>query len=201
MGGDWDWPEEHGDFGDHLGEPDEPAGPGDAETAGFGGEAGVDFGSEAGSGVDGGPDWPVEQPGEAGSGPPAFGGVDAHVDEPLAADGGDGADRGDGAGDPPEPVFGAPDPIGHDGWTEPQFPPALDLPGLPDPIDGPPWTDAALLGGTPVPEYAETGGVDPSGLLEYAGLDDPGADPWAALLASDDPATSALARWWGPADQ
>ena len=37
-------------------------------------------------------------------------------------------------------------------------------------------------------------------LLAYAGMEPagPGGDDWAALVDSDDPAVSALARWWGP---
>ncbi|GGL12235.1 hypothetical protein GCM10012284_53650 [Mangrovihabitans endophyticus] len=34
-------------------------------------------------------------------------------------------------------------------------------------------------------------------LADYAGIHPPtGDDPWAALADSDDPAVSALARWW-----
>ena len=41
-------------------------------------------------------------------------------------------------------------------------------------------------------------GPDPAELAEYAAEDlPPGADPWAALAGSEDPATSALARFWG----
>ena len=36
-------------------------------------------------------------------------------------------------------------------------------------------------------------------LAAYDGTEPPdGPDPWAALLGSEDPATSALARWWSP---
>jgi hypothetical protein len=46
---------------------------------------------------------------------------------------------------------------------------------------------------------AEAGTPEASELAGYAGEVPPdGADPWAALAASDDPATSALARFWAP---
>jgi hypothetical protein len=82
------------------------------------------------------------------------------------------------------------------------FPPQLDLPERPEPVDGYPWSDADTLGdpgtGAEGPGYA---GPDAGQLLSYAGMDAPaaGEDLWAALLGSDDPAASALARWWGPA--
>ncbi|WP_229074841.1 hypothetical protein [Actinoplanes sp. DH11] len=80
------------------------------------------------------------------------------------------------------------------------FPPALELGDLPEPVDGFPWIDTATLG-TP-----DTGGftppldpVTPEELAAYAHTGGP-AD-WAALADSDDPATSALARWWTPDEQ
>jgi hypothetical protein len=89
---------------------------------------------------------------------------------------------------------------------EPLFPPALDLPA-PEPVDGYPWSDPGVLGDgtlanlTLLPEGGEHPGS--AELLAYAGLDDlatgsASQDHWALLLASDDPATSALARWWSP---
>jgi hypothetical protein len=131
---------------------------------------------------------------------------DAGADAPADA----GAEVDSGFG-PAEPVFGAdPDAVDPQGWDQPEFPPSLDLPGLPDPVDGPPWSDPGLLGSDPLPEQAWQadpawqpgygGTADPAGLLEYAALDPDGAgtNPWSALLAADDPATAALARWWGP---
>jgi len=137
-------------------------------------------------------------------------GVDAHVDEPLHPPTDPLADEPElelPADEPPaEPLFGAdPDPLaGGTEWAEPQFPPVLALGDLPEPVDGPPWTDADLLGAE---QFADTltaalvGGAGPeiADLLGYAGLELPaGGDPWAALAGAEDPATSALARWWAP---
>ncbi len=89
-------------------------------------------------------------------------------------------------------------------WHPDEFPPELDLGAdAPEPLDGYPWSDPQLLG-SPGPADlhdvagAGVGPADPDDLLAYAGLDGGGDNPWSALLASDDPATSALARWWGP---
>lgn len=100
-----------------------------------------------------------------------------------------------------DPAFGA-DPDLHplaevEPTPQPPFPPMLDL-DPPEPIDGPPWTDPAILGHEPLPALGETTGApEPAELFEYA-AEQPSADgdPWAALLAAEDPATSALARWW-----
>jgi hypothetical protein len=98
-------------------------------------------------------------------------------------------------------------PAGHDGvWHDGDFPPALDLDARPEPADGYPWADPDTLGdpGTlPEPDHVglTMGGGAPVGdLFAYAGLDaaPAGVDPWSLLLGSDDPATSSLARWWGP---
>ncbi len=113
-------------------------------------------------------------------------------------------------------------------WLDPAFPPALELAEAPEPVDGYPWADPGLLGDGPAgddgtgpasPDGAadgldsglDNGGLDGGGLddggvppvtdlLSYDGLDPQvaGGDPWGALAASDDPATSSLARWWGP---
>ena len=80
------------------------------------------------------------------------------------------------------------------------FPPAVDVGPLPEPVDGYPWIDTGSLGlidPATVPA-ADAAGPDPGELADYAAADlPPGADPWAALAGSDDPATSALARFWG----
>ncbi|GID28029.1 hypothetical protein [Paractinoplanes brasiliensis] len=78
------------------------------------------------------------------------------------------------------------------------FPPALDVGDLPEPVDGFPWIDTGSLG---VVHAAAAGHavdpVRPEELAEYAGVElSPAQDPWAALAADEDPATSALARWW-----
>jgi hypothetical protein len=80
------------------------------------------------------------------------------------------------------------------------FPPAVDVGPLPEPVDGYPWIDTGSLGlidPATVPAADADAGPDPAGLAEYAAADlPPGADPWAALADSEDPATSALARFW-----
>jgi hypothetical protein len=79
------------------------------------------------------------------------------------------------------------------------FPPVVDVGPLPEPVDGFPWIDTGSLG------LYHSGLVDPAAaapvpaedLAAYAAEDlPPGADPWAALADSDDPATSTLAKWW-----
>jgi hypothetical protein len=88
-------------------------------------------------------------------------------------------------------------------WHDADFPPPLDLDVRPEPSDGYPWADPDTLGdpdaGYDLP--TDTHGAPPAGdLFAYAGLDAPapGVDPWGPLLVSDDPATGALARFWGP---
>ena len=83
------------------------------------------------------------------------------------------------------------------------FPPALELGALPEPVDGFPWIDTGSLGlADPGTLHALTTAaplepVNPHDLAEYAATElPPTTDPWAALADSDDPATSALARWW-----
>ena len=82
------------------------------------------------------------------------------------------------------------------------FPPTLDV-DLPEPVDGFPWIDTATLGSAdPAGFTAPTEPVSPQELAAYAGVDlDGDADPWTTLAASEDPATSALARWWTPDEQ
>ncbi len=85
------------------------------------------------------------------------------------------------------------------------FPPVVDVGPLPEPVDGFPWIDTGSLG-------LYHAGLDPAGVADpaaepvaaqdlaaYAAEDlPPGVDPWAALADSDDPAASALAKWWHP---
>ncbi|MEU7905494.1 hypothetical protein [Actinoplanes sp. NPDC049118] len=77
------------------------------------------------------------------------------------------------------------------------FPPIVDVGPLPEPVDGFPWIDTGSLGlyhSGPVDAGAAVPAED---LAAYAAEDlPPGADPWAALADSDDPATSTLAKWW-----
>ncbi|GLY03035.1 hypothetical protein [Actinoplanes sp. NBRC 101535] len=83
------------------------------------------------------------------------------------------------------------------------FPAAVDIGELPEPVDGFPWIDTATLG------IADPGGftapvetVTAQEVAAYAGVDVPdGADAWTVLAAAEDPATSALARWWTPDEQ
>jgi hypothetical protein len=147
-----------------------------------------DYGHDAGPGPD-----------EIGAGPDDHTGHDAaDSDEAPAA-----------LNDPAaEPVVGADpdlDPVGDDPqWidTDP-FPPQLDIGEPPEPVDGFPWSDPAVLGEAhDTGDYTftpEAGSPPPSDLLDYDAHDLPaGADPWQALAASEDPATSSLARWWAP---
>ena len=81
------------------------------------------------------------------------------------------------------------------------FPPVVDVGPLPEPVDGFPWIDTGSLGlyhAGPVDAVAAEP-VPAQDLADYAAAElPPGVDPWAALADSDDPATSALARWWQP---
>ncbi|GID92179.1 hypothetical protein ACFQFC_04080 [Amorphoplanes digitatis] len=83
------------------------------------------------------------------------------------------------------------------------FPPVVDVGPLPEPVDGFPWIDTGSLGlyhAGPVDTGAEAA-VPAQDLAAYAAQDlPPGADPWAALADSDDPATSTLAKWWNQPD-
>ncbi|MEU4220622.1 hypothetical protein [Actinoplanes sp. NPDC026623] len=79
------------------------------------------------------------------------------------------------------------------------FPPIVDVGPLPEPVDGFPWIDTGSLGlYRSGPVDAGAGAAVPAeDLAAYAAEDlPPGADPWAALADSDDPATSTLAKWW-----
>ena len=86
-----------------------------------------------------------------------------------------------------------------DAYPDPadMFPPHVDVGALPEPVDGYPWIDTATLGTPDLHVTDDHTPVDPHELAEYAGTDlPPGADPWTVLAASDDPATSMLARFW-----
>jgi hypothetical protein len=110
-------------------------------------------------------------------------------------------------------------------WPQHAFPPPLDLPDVPEPVDGYPWADPRLLGSdvavddhsAPVGEpdrysapdgYGEPDDHRPpvADLYEYAGEEyageeyagDESGGGWPELIASEDPATGALARWWAP---
>jgi hypothetical protein len=95
----------------------------------------------------------------------------------------------------------------HADWHDDNpFPPGLDI-HAPEPVDGFPWSDPAALGDGAVPDdYAhlvntgdEGGPAHAADLAQYDGVEvPPGADAWTHLLGSEDPATSALARWWSP---
>jgi hypothetical protein len=92
------------------------------------------------------------------------------------------------------------DPDAHQADDDPApdlFPPPVDVGDLPEPVDGFPWTDAATLGTPDMGTHDDLQPVDPHELAEYAGTEiPPGADPWAVLADSDDPATSTLARFF-----
>jgi len=191
-------PDEHG--GQHGG--DEPAagadspfhddlfGHDDGDAHGFDGD---DLDGDAGHDLDGGQDaaeaaWDDQH--EPGTG---------HDDEPGSAV----VDVTDGHG------MG---PVGADPDAAPDmdrvslFPPVVDVGPLPEPVDGFPWIDPGSLGlyrsGPVDPVGAEPVGAEPvpaGDLAAYAAEElPPGVDPWAALADSDDPATSALAKWWQP---
>ncbi|UQU68785.1 hypothetical protein COUCH_21120 [Couchioplanes caeruleus] len=76
------------------------------------------------------------------------------------------------------------------------FPPSLDVGPLPEPVDGFPWIDTGSLGAVD-PHAVPADPVTAADLAGYAAEELPPAqDPWAHLAQSEDPATSALARWW-----
>jgi hypothetical protein len=97
------------------------------------------------------------------------------------------------------PVGADPDALPDYDGADTVFPPTVDVGPLPEPVDGFPWIDTGSLGLVDPAAVHESpvDGVDPHELAEYAGTElPPGVDPWAALADSEDPATSALARWW-----
>jgi hypothetical protein len=102
--------------------------------------------------------------------------------------------------DEAQPVVGTdPDALPDYDSTDTVFPPTVDVGPLPEPVDGFPWIDTGSLGVVDPAALHDTpaDAVDPHELAEYAGTElPPGVDPWATLADSEDPATSALARWW-----
>jgi hypothetical protein len=150
--------------------------------------------------------------------------VDPHAD---AVDPDHGDDHGDGHGDDHDDGYGdgheahaetlvGTDPdidhgADHADWHDDNpFPPGLDI-HAPEPVDGFPWSDPATLGdGAGPDDYApdyshlvntgdEGGPAHAADLAQYDGVEvPPGTDAWTHLLGSEDPATSALARWWTP---
>jgi hypothetical protein len=132
------------------------------------------------------------------------------LDPPEPHDLPDHDDAGHDAGHDPDPhpvaevhelgtVGADPDALGETDAVMEVFPPAVDVGALPEPVDGFPWIDTGSLGLVdPSAGHLPTGSPEPSELADYAAEElPPGVDPWAALADSDDPATSALARFWG----
>jgi len=163
-----------GDFDDPFGGHDPGGEPGDHDGAGESGLHGAHDGGDPGDGPDGPGD---DGPGDDGPGLDLVG-TDPHLDHT--------------ADDP--------------GWDDQPFPPDLGITDPPEPVDGFPWSDPAALGehADATDDYAQTfdGALDdgaPADLAAYDGVElPPGIDAWTALLGSEDPATSALARWWAP---
>jgi hypothetical protein len=191
-----DGPDEHG--GQHGG--DEPAADADSPFHDelFGHD---DAGADGFGGFDADGD-----PGDPGDPPEVTGGWDDQYEPGTGHD--DAAEAGvvdvtDGHG--LGPVGADPDAV-PDAELVSVFPPVVDIGPLPEPVDGFPWIDTGSLGlyhSGPV-DAAGAAGAEPvpaQDLAAYAGEElPPGADPWAALADSDDPATSALAQWWRPQD-
>ncbi|MDQ7906173.1 hypothetical protein RB614_16805 [Phytohabitans sp. ZYX-F-186] len=207
-GGDWPDdldPDSSGDLGGDTSDPGADYGAG--LGAEYGPDPGSDFGSDFGEAEtadlgafdhhpdpDPTADAPLDPAGDSTvDGGPGDGPFDG-------ADGGD-TDPGDGDAPEPTPVGADPDVDAHaDTWTDQAFPEPLDV-DAPEPVDGFPWTDPATLGAAPLPDpdAGYQGAPEANELAAYAGEElPPGTDPWTALAASEDPATSSLARWWAP---
>lgn len=106
-------------------------------------------------------------------------------------------------GDPTSVVGADPDvdpTVDDGGWDDSGFPPELGLTDPPTPVDGFPWTDVAALGdGSPDDPIGGDAAPPATDLASYDGTEIPdGADAWTALIGSEDPATSTLARFWEP---
>ena len=101
-----------------------------------------------------------------------------------------------------DPVGADPDAAAEPDAAVEVFPPVLDVGPLPEPVDGFPWIDTGSLGvADPAAVPAAPAAPTAQDLAGYAAADlPPGVDPWAALEASDDPATAALARFYRPGD-
>jgi len=186
-----------GEFGDLN--PDHPEGD-DYPVEGFGA-------------ADPDPGLPDEQPGPIGydgfgADPPRF---DPYAEaDPYAGFGPDGspevpAEVGFGSADPPVGADPDLDPYADTAqWAGPLWaePPGEGLGPPPEPVDGFPWADPELLGepvATPVEPTPSGSAPGPDELADYAGERLPAdGDPWSALVASEDPATSTLARFWSP---
>jgi hypothetical protein len=191
--------------------PDQgPSGPGggfleDDPMGALGGDHGQDAGPDAGPHGEAGED--------ADSGEPGHAYLTGAGDEPEYGSDHDGGEYGtdvppDTADDPdastephPETVVGADPDVDPDAdWAPADFPEQLDF-AAPEPVDGYPWSDPSAVAapgtGGEDPAHGPDGSPPAQDLLDYAGADD-GGDPWAALVGSDDPATSSLGRWWSP---
>ena len=194
------WPED-GYGGD--GESPE-LGPPQDDSLSDGGMAYDVGGDEPAEGDDAGPDTPLE-PGLDDAGYDAEAG--GYADDQLAGD------ELSVEPEAAEPEFGEPtpgadpdaDPLADDeSWQQDPFPQALDM-DAPEPVDGMPWSDPAVLGDgeggeLPSATAGAEGSPPASDLYAYDGSEPPadGSDPWGSLSRTEDPATSSLARFWGP---
>lgn len=95
--------------------------------------------------------------------------------------------------------LGADPDVGEQAYVVAQFPPPLVFDGLPEPVDGYPWADADLLSDTVVgaPPVAD----DVPTVAQVAGYAGSDATHWQTLAGDPDPATAALARFWGDLDR
>ncbi|MDG4831060.1 hypothetical protein O7627_17340 [Solwaraspora sp. WMMD1047] len=209
-----DWPGDDAEYDDR--DTADLSGPADPADPGYGDYPVEDF-ADLGPADDAGPDDDAGSDGPFGYGGFADGPDEPFADQPAAAfpgpaDGSeppDGAESADAAaaGSTEAPVGADPDLAPYadaDTWPQPGFPDPLDIGPLPEPVDGFPWTDPATLGeaGYAEPPAAPAGAPPPADLAEYASEElPPDVDPWQALAASDDPATSTLARFWDPRRQ
>ncbi|GIJ56619.1 hypothetical protein [Virgisporangium aurantiacum] len=194
---DGGFPGEGGEYGgDDAGDPghlggqpgggfleDDPMGSFDTDGSDGDGHDPVDLGD------------PGDEPDDTGphAGPDAFdNGPDVTDDS--------GADSGADSADPASVVGADPDVDPDADWSPEEFPAQLDF-AAPEPVDGYPWSDPSAVAapgtGGDDPAAAPDGAPPAQDLLDYAGAEG-GADPWSALVGSDDPAASSLGRWWSP---
>jgi hypothetical protein len=202
---DGGFPGDGGEYGGDSGEAGDPGDPGH-----LGGQPGGGFleddpmGSfDTGDTSDGHDAGDAGHPGDLGdsgdgldpddAGPDA--GPDAFDHAPDTTDGPD-----DTTADPESVVGADPDVDPDADWSPEEFPAQLDF-AAPEPVDGYPWSDPSAVAapgtGGDDPAAAPDGAPPAQDLLDYAGAEG-GADPWSALVGSDDPATSSLGRWWSP---